>query len=156
MPKRPRFDSRLRKIPWRRAWQFTPVFLPGESHGQGNHWVEKIGHNWIDLASMYCYNQILNFLLILFTHLHCSLNKSSNSSSGLIDILCRNSYSSLYTPEVLEKFCMIKNRSRGQQYFYTDPWNYVKIVYVMNGFPWSLLWHKVVNELNVVVLKKTS
>ena len=23
-----------RKIPWRRAWQPTPVFLPGESHGQ--------------------------------------------------------------------------------------------------------------------------
>ena len=22
------------KIPWRRAWQPTPVFLPGESHGQ--------------------------------------------------------------------------------------------------------------------------
>ena len=22
------------KTPWRRAWQFTPVFLPGESHGQ--------------------------------------------------------------------------------------------------------------------------
>ena len=21
------------KIPWRRAWQPTPVFLPGESHG---------------------------------------------------------------------------------------------------------------------------
>ena len=21
-------------IPWRRAWQSTPVFLPGESHGQ--------------------------------------------------------------------------------------------------------------------------
>ena len=24
----------IRKIPWRRAWQLTPVFLPGESHGQ--------------------------------------------------------------------------------------------------------------------------
>ena len=24
------------KIPWRRAWQPTPVFLPGESHGQRN------------------------------------------------------------------------------------------------------------------------
>ena len=24
----------LGKIPWRRAWQLTPVFLPGESHGQ--------------------------------------------------------------------------------------------------------------------------
>ena len=22
------------KIPWRRAWQPTPAFLPGESHGQ--------------------------------------------------------------------------------------------------------------------------
>ena len=24
----------LGKIPWRRAWQPSPVFLPGESHGQ--------------------------------------------------------------------------------------------------------------------------
>ena len=24
------------EIPWRRAWQPTPVFLPGESHGQGS------------------------------------------------------------------------------------------------------------------------
>ena len=23
-----------KKIPWRRAWQPTPVFLPGEFHGQ--------------------------------------------------------------------------------------------------------------------------
>ena len=29
-----RFDPWVRKIPWRRAWQSTPVFLPGESHGQ--------------------------------------------------------------------------------------------------------------------------
>ena len=26
----------VRKIPWRRKWQTTPVFLPGESHGQRN------------------------------------------------------------------------------------------------------------------------
>ena len=32
--KRHRFDPWIRKIPWRRAWQPTPVFLPGESHGQ--------------------------------------------------------------------------------------------------------------------------
>ena len=24
----------LGRLPWRRAWQPTPVFLPGESHGQ--------------------------------------------------------------------------------------------------------------------------
>ena len=27
------FDSWVGKIPWRREWQPTPVFLPGESHG---------------------------------------------------------------------------------------------------------------------------
>ena len=26
--------ARFRKIPWRRAWQPTSVFLPGEFHGQ--------------------------------------------------------------------------------------------------------------------------
>ena len=26
--------SLVRKIPWRREWPPTPVFLPGESHGQ--------------------------------------------------------------------------------------------------------------------------
>ena len=28
------FDHRIRKIPWRRAWQPIPVLSPGESHGQ--------------------------------------------------------------------------------------------------------------------------
>jgi len=32
--RRPRFDSWVGKIPWRRKWQSTPVFLPRESHGQ--------------------------------------------------------------------------------------------------------------------------
>ena len=32
--KRHKFDPWVRKNPRRRAWQPTPVFLPGESHGQ--------------------------------------------------------------------------------------------------------------------------
>ena len=32
--RRCRFNPWLRQIPWRRAWQLTPVFLLGESHGQ--------------------------------------------------------------------------------------------------------------------------
>ena len=32
--KRRGFDPWVRKIPWRRAWQPIPVFLPGEFHGQ--------------------------------------------------------------------------------------------------------------------------
>ena len=53
--------ERFSKIPWRRAWQPTPAFLPGESHGQkslagyrqsiGSHRIRhKVTHNWNDLA----------------------------------------------------------------------------------------------------------
>ena len=45
------FNPRVRKIPWRRKWQPTPVFLPGKFHGQRNlvgynPWGHKrVGHN---------------------------------------------------------------------------------------------------------------
>ena len=31
---RPRFDSWVEKIPWRREWQPSPGFLPGKFHAQ--------------------------------------------------------------------------------------------------------------------------
>ena len=30
----PGFNPWVGKLPWRRTWQPTPVFLPGESHGE--------------------------------------------------------------------------------------------------------------------------
>ena len=53
--KRCGFDPWVRKIPWRRAWQPTPVFLPGESHGQRSltgysTQGHRVGHNWRNLA----------------------------------------------------------------------------------------------------------
>ena len=36
-----RFSPWVGKIPWRRAWQLTPVFFPGEIHGQRS----LAGHN---------------------------------------------------------------------------------------------------------------
>ena len=33
---RHRFNPWVRKIPWKSAWKLTPVFFPGESHGQRN------------------------------------------------------------------------------------------------------------------------
>ena len=41
--RRPGFDPWVRKIPWRRKWQPTPVFLPGESHGQRSLVVPRSG-----------------------------------------------------------------------------------------------------------------
>ena len=32
------FNPWVGKIPWRRKWQPTPAFLPGESHGQRSPW----------------------------------------------------------------------------------------------------------------------
>ena len=34
--RRPAFNPWVGKIPWRREWLPTPVFLPGESHGRRN------------------------------------------------------------------------------------------------------------------------
>ena len=48
-----RFDPWVRKIPWRRKWQSTPVFLPGKSpwtkkpgrlQSMG---LQRVGHNWV-------------------------------------------------------------------------------------------------------------
>ena len=37
----PRFNPWVEKIPWRRKWQPTPVFLPGEPHG----WRSLVGYS---------------------------------------------------------------------------------------------------------------
>ena len=46
------FDPWVEKIPWRRKWKPTPVFLPGESHGQRS-WgatVHKVENSWTQLS----------------------------------------------------------------------------------------------------------
>ena len=46
------------KIPWRRKWQITPVFLPGKSHGWRSLEVyspwecQRVGHNWAPSLSL--------------------------------------------------------------------------------------------------------
>ena len=47
---RPGFDSWFGKIPWRKEWQSTSVFLPEEFHGQRS--LEscspcRVGHDWV-------------------------------------------------------------------------------------------------------------
>ena len=41
--RRPGFDPWVGKIPWRKEWQPTPVFLPGESHGQRSLALQSMG-----------------------------------------------------------------------------------------------------------------
>ena len=60
--RRLRFDPWVKKIPWRRSWQPTPVFLPGESHGQKSlagysPWSRRVRHDWSTWAQ-YIYMHI--------------------------------------------------------------------------------------------------
>ena len=56
--RRCRFDLWVGKIPWRRAWKPTAVFLPGESpwteepRGLQSIWLQRVAHNWSNLAYM--------------------------------------------------------------------------------------------------------
>ena len=48
--RRPKFKPRLKKVPWRRKWQPTPGFLPGESLLQKSPVVlstgsQRVGHD---------------------------------------------------------------------------------------------------------------
>ena len=48
--------SLLTFMHWRRKWQPTPMFLPGESQGWGSLvgcclWGHRVGHDWSDLAA---------------------------------------------------------------------------------------------------------
>ena len=53
---------------WRRQWQPTPVFLPGESQGRGSLvvcclWGHTVGHDWSGLAVAAC---VLGFRLHIY------------------------------------------------------------------------------------------
>ena len=51
--KRHGFDPWVGKMPWGRAWQPTPVFLPGESHGQRSlEGYGSQGHKELDMTKV--------------------------------------------------------------------------------------------------------
>ena len=74
---RPGFDPWVSKMPWRRKWQPTSVFLPGESHGQRslvgyNPW----GHKELDTTD--------RLTLWLYTHTHTHIFHSSGFPSSSV------------------------------------------------------------------------
>ena len=60
--KRHGFDPWVRRIPWKRAWQNTPVFLPGESPGQrGLAGCGPWGHTELDMTEPLNTLTLVNF-----------------------------------------------------------------------------------------------
>ena len=72
------------KIPWRRKWQSTPVFLPGESHGQRSLAAGYIPQSHKDLDTTeqlaHIHRHMTQFLLINKKKLEVG-----SLSTGLID-----------------------------------------------------------------------
>ena len=89
-------DPWIRKIPWKRAWQPTPVFLPGEFHGQRslagygpqgckepNTTKGLVPTLWVNRTNLKCQpngitkhqrTQWLNFLICFLSFEHESIN----------------------------------------------------------------------------------
>ena len=94
--KRPRFDPWVMKIPWRREWQPTPIFLPGESHGQRSLVgyivvVIPLGmesqHIYIEGHWLLTFSVLRNLLKPhkgMIEHNICRLHKVSESSQGAL------------------------------------------------------------------------
>ena len=76
--KRGRFYPWVRKISWKRAWQPTPVFLPGETQGQrslvGYHpyGCTVTLHNWSDSACMHVQYYILSIEQSIYIYIYIS------------------------------------------------------------------------------------
>ena len=68
--KRPEFDPWTGKIPCRREWHPTPVFLPGEFHGQGglqSIGLQRVGHDWAGTQSSYSVYHLLGTRQFFFS-----------------------------------------------------------------------------------------
>ena len=82
---------------WRRKWQPTPVFLPGESQGRGSLvgcrlWGHRVRHDWSDLAAaawsppiywLNCTLTTVHFPIINYRPLLYSVRKLFHESESL-------------------------------------------------------------------------
>ena len=73
--RRCKFDPWVGKIPWRKAWQSIPVFLPGESHGQRTWWATVHGVAKIQAQLKW---------LCACTHTHSTSNSLQMNSSWIL------------------------------------------------------------------------
>ena len=99
---RPRFNPWVRKIPWRRKWQPTPVFLPGKFHGQKSlvgcsPWSHKESDTteWVTLVMTLVTPQLLNlsgsprFRVLVWEELKVFWTSHSIRASGTYALLFR-------------------------------------------------------------------
>ena len=157
------FDPWVGKIPWRRAWQPAPVFLPGESHelrslvgySPEGHRVE---HDWAHIhmcVCIYIYIYIYHFLCVFtfqdfkeFTVYVFTFNYQGITPS----------LSGHYHGDILSDYCLI--RLTFLQLLYSDishsikgVWLsiFVQIAFLLHSFPTNL--HSDIEKPYLAVVK---
>ena len=65
--RRPVFYPWVGKLPWRREWQPTPVFLPGEFHGQRSlAGYSPYGFKESDTTELLTHIDLVEYLVVIF------------------------------------------------------------------------------------------
>ena len=75
-------DPWIGKIPWRRAWQPTSAFLPGDSHGQRNLVGYSARHHTESDTTEHTARMIMTTYRTVITHFPCFVLKKVFFSFG--------------------------------------------------------------------------
>ena len=114
------------KIPWRREWQPSPVFLPGESHGQRSvagysPWGHKESDTtkWLSLFTSHVHKAASFGIRPITTHSHLLII--------MMDVFCRCicCYVSLFVRNVESYFIYDGNNKKYSHTFW--PWEFPKL-----------------------------
>ena len=128
------FDPWVGKIPWRRAWQATSVFLPGKSHGQRS----LAGYSpWGDRESDMAYwlNNNLPGLTVYFKTLFLmSIYLIFYFLNILQFIIFSCCWTSKLFPVVLLLSCQVMSIS------FVNPWTVAYQATLSMGFPRQEYW----------------
>ena len=116
--------SLVRKIPWRRAWQPTPAFLPGKSHGQRNlagytqsMGSQRVRHDWATVTFTVHTDELKNtagFNLLKFYLRSVRICSQVKLAGGLT--LCYP------CPVLVSRLCWLCKISRGASHLLYPAW----------------------------------
>ena len=79
-------------FPWRRKWQLTPAFLPGEFHGQrrlvgSSPWDRRVRHDWVTKHRTLKFIKRVDLILVFLAHKKIGGCKETLGSVGLSILL---------------------------------------------------------------------
>ena len=121
---RPGFDPWVGKISWRRAWQPTPVFLPGESPwteeagGLQSMGSQRVGHDWVTKYSTAQFR----------THILTVLRKNLNIlGMGDIKGTCSLCWKIKLSPEYSHLHFFSQTTGKGYALSYSDLRNVINL-----------------------------